>query len=392
MAGIKDLANIWRNIREVDLRPIRDQALLETRLALVGETGSGRHTLANQLRQDPARPQVRTHTPILIADLDKADLAVQADLILLILRADQTDTEREQALAHLWSSAGKKIVVFLNRFEGGEDVVDTIETEKVWAAQRVFLGSAKDTAFLVKQFVPAILELLPEHHLSLARHFPLFRLTVAHSLINETCLSNAAYALSTGLAESVPALNIPLNITDMVVLTKAQAFLVYRLGLALGFSTHWQDYIAEFGSVIGGGFLWRQLARQLVGLIPVWGVIPKVAVAYSGTFVVGHVVLRWYLSGRHLSPKQLAGLYRQSFQQGLQIARALLSKVPRPRRKKGKQIALPPTVSSAELSASSVIGQTCPTCGKTSATDARFCQYCGQPLPALLLSKGEETS
>jgi uncharacterized protein (DUF697 family) len=41
--------------------------------------------------------------------------------------------------------------------------------------------------------------------------------------------------LSTSLAELVPVLNIPFTIADMVVITKAQAFLVYRLGLSLGF-------------------------------------------------------------------------------------------------------------------------------------------------------------
>ncbi len=331
MPSFRDLANVWRNVREVDLRPIRDEALQEVEIVLVGEEGSGRHTLAEQLRQDPARPQARTHTPVTVLDLSSAARATQADLIILVVRADQTNAEPFQSLAQGWSHAGKKVIVFLNQFADSEDTTNQALQETLWDAQRVFLGSVKDTEFLSKKFAPAVMELLPEYALSLARHFPLFRQVVAHTLISETCLANATYALSTALAETVPALNIPLNITDMVVLTKAQAFLVYRLGLALGYSTRWQDYVAEFGSVIGGGFLWRQLARQLVGLIPVWGVIPKVAVAYSGTFVVGHVVLRWYLTGRKLSPKQIAELYRRSFRQGMEIARALFSKAPRPR-------------------------------------------------------------
>ena len=384
MAGFKDLANVWRNVREVDLRPIRDQALQEVKIALVGEPGSGRHTLAEQLRRDPSRPQTRTHTPVILLDLASANQASEADLILLVVRADQTHVEPHQSLAHLWSSAGKKVIVFLNQFETDAVAAELLEGETIWDAQRVFMGSVRDTGFLVKEFVPAVMELLPDHHLSLARHFPLFRLPVAHALINETCFANATYALSTGLAENVPALNIPLNVTDMVVLTKAQVFLVYRLGLALGFSTRWQDYVAEFGSVIGGGFLWRQLARQLVGLIPVWGVIPKVAVAYSGTFVVGHVVLRWYLTGRHLSPKQLAELYRQSFRQGLGIARALLAKAPRPRLGKRKRhVELPPTTTSPQTLELPMAEQVCPSCGKTSAADAHFCQYCGQALMPL---------
>ncbi len=174
-------------------------------------------------------------------------------------------------------------------------------------------------------------------------------------------------------------MDIPLNIADMVVITKAQAFLTYRLGLALGFSTQWQDYIAEFGSVIGGGFLWRQLARSLVGLIPVWGIVPKMAVAYAGTYVVGHVVLRWYLTGRHVTRKQIRELYRQSFAQGKAIARNLLEKATWPRLGRRTQDQLPSSAT-PETTEQLPDWQICPNCGKTSSLDAVYCQYCGQPL------------
>ncbi len=160
-------------------------------------------------------------------------------------------------------------------------------------------------------------------------------------MINDTCFSNAVYSFSTGLAEIVPVLDIPLNIADILVLTKAQALMVYRLGLLLGLSTEWQYYLGELGSVIGSGFLWRQAARQLVGLIPVWGIIPKVAVAYAGTYVVGHAMLRWYQTGRHLTRKEIGALYRQAFDRGKKIAGNLRSRIPRPRLRRSKPAALP---------------------------------------------------
>ena len=111
-----------------------------------------------------------------------------------------------------------------------------------------------------------------------------------------------------------------------------QAFLVYKLGLALGYSTHWGDYAAEFGSVLGGGFLWRQIARSLVGLVPLYGIVPKVAISYAGTYVVGHVVLRWYLTGRHISKDEMKELFSEALGKGRDIARGLLK-----RRGKSKQ-------------------------------------------------------
>ncbi len=145
-------------------------------------------------------------------------------------------------------------------------------------------GSVNDIAFLQREFIPTVLELLPQQHIALGRQFPLFRLTVARQLINETCLSNAAYSFSTGLAEIVPVLDLPLNVTDLVVLTKSQAFLAYKLGLLLGFSTRWQDYVTEFGSVIGSGFVWRQIARQLDWSHPGMGNYPQ-----GGSGIFRHV-------------------------------------------------------------------------------------------------------
>lgn len=379
MAGWREVANVWKNVREVDLRPIREEALQDAGITLVGDGGSGRRALADQLHRDPHRPEAYTQTPVALAGLDDEVDFAGADLLVLMIRAGDADLGRQRAWAHERTSAGNKVIVFYNR-EPADLESQTVDLELAWDTASLVVASVDDPESLLKEFVPAVMKSLSDQHLSLARRYPLFRGPVAQELINDTCLSNAAYALSTGIAEVVPLLDIPLNITDMIVLTKAQAFLVYRLGLALGFSTQWQDYVTEFGSVIGGGFLWRQVARSLVGLIPVWGVVPKVAVAYAGTYVVGNVVLRWYLTGRHVSRRQIRELYRQAFAQGKLVAQNLLSKAPRPRlgRRKGEQ--LPAASEATPAGEESPKGQVCPNCGRTSAGDAKFCQYCGQPL------------
>jgi uncharacterized protein (DUF697 family) len=367
MAGISNLSNMWNTIKEVDLRPIRNEALKGIKIAIVGAQGSGRKTLVSQMHRDPLRPVAETQTPVGVFDLDDAGPALEADLIILLINQHAQDIDCEKALARGWADAGKKVLVVINQVDV-MNISPGLGQWVNWQQRRVVSGSVDDTAFLLGDFSAAVIDLLPESLLTLGRFFPLFRTSIAHSLINETSLSNAAYALATGLATVVPILDVPLNVADMLVLTKAQAFLVYKLGLALGFSTHWQDYVAEFGSVLGGGFLWRQLARSLVGLIPAWGIIPSVSVAYAGTYVVGHVVLQWYLTGRKITTRQMRELYGKAFAQGKQVAQALLSKAPKKRLGKGKVAALP----------AGKAAQVCPRCGRSSAADASFCQYCGQ--------------
>jgi uncharacterized protein (DUF697 family) len=369
MASIKDVTNVWKNIREVDLRPLRDAALQPLRVAIVGAPGSGRHTLAMQMRIDPSRPVMQTQTPLVILELGETERTTEADLTILVVDATSNNTSQELALARAWVDSGRSVLVFLNKV----DLLTSMQALDDWATWQLndlVYASATDSHLLLKNFVPVVLRLLPERLLPLARQFPLFRAPVANHLISETCFSNAAYSVSSGLAGIVPALIVPMNISDMVVLSKAQAFLVYRLGLAFGFSTEWRDYLAEFGGIIGGGFMWRQLARQLVGLIPVWGIVPKVGVAYAGTYVVGHAVLKWYLTGRHVSPQQMREFYLQAFDKGKAVGRRLLKRSQRPRLFRQRQARLNPLAGI----------KNCPSCEKPNAEDAQFCQYCGKTL------------
>jgi uncharacterized protein (DUF697 family) len=444
VAGVKEISSVWKNIKEIDLKPIRDSATHYVRIALIGEPGVGRHTLAEQMRTDPARPGIHTQSPIQLLTFNESTVLPIAHIIIVLVDATQEDYSEEQILVKKWCDAGKNILVLINKIDLLENKI-VGDPHQGWQATQVLYGSVNDMAFLQREFIPVVLELLPQQHLALGRQFPLFRLPIARQIINDTCFSNAAYSFSTGVAEIIPVLDIPLNVTDMLVLTKSQAFLAYKLGLLFGFSTRWQDYVTEFGGVIGGGFLWRQTARQLIGLIPVWGIIPKVAVSYSGTYVVGNAILGWYLTGRHLSPKQMRALSLQAFTRGKEYARKLGKKIPKlrlGRRRKAKLLASQkkPELSQGELiitkdngitkvspslDTSGIVvqddkeqiletksagatqrtltqksrqerreqlikrkkkepseminNQTCKKCGKTSSTDASFCQYCGNP-------------
>ena len=93
-----------------------------------------------------------------------------------------------------------------------------------------------------------------------------------------------------------------------------------------------QQALTELASVVGSGFLWRQVARQLVGLVPVWGIIPKTVVAYAGTYVTGEAVRVWCASGRRLERKALNQLYHQATLQGKALAQRLSQRLPQSQR------------------------------------------------------------
>jgi uncharacterized protein (DUF697 family) len=399
MGKLDAFAKVWKNLQELDLRPIRGAAERDVRIAIVGQPGSGRHSLAEQLRNDPARPQANTQTPILIAAPEDATEAKKADLIILMLSSIASDDTAERALANDLGSIGKKVLVFHNQFDQAFGNVRPPEWA-TWGATRAVSGQVTDRQFLEDSFAPLVLEMLPGEPIALARRFPLFRLLVARHLINDACMTNATYSLGAGLAGIVPVLDLPLNVADIFVLTKGQALLVYKLGLALGLPGDWQYYMGEFGGVLGGGFLWRQLARSAVGFIPGWGILPQVAIAYSGTYVVGEVVLQWYLTGRHVTKEQMQEMYRQAFVRGKVFSDRLLQNAPR--------LHLPalPALHSAsgrlnlprlsrkredKLLPAPVAQVICPACGRPNDDDAAFCKHCGHALRPAAQAPAEQT-
>lgn len=384
-------------MKEFDLRPLREEALRPVQIVLTGQDAAAVQRLAQAIRRDPDQPQASLDSPLQLLTLEAARQARQVDLLVLLTSIESGEEAPERELARQWTDEGRNLLVVVLPAAAGASGQLAAPGWQNWKQRRVVHGVPDSLDFLRLTFIPAMLALLPGRTLALARHYPLFRATVARDLIQDTCFSNTAYAISTGLAEIVPVLDVPLNVADMVVLSKSQAFLVYKLGLALGMSTRWQDYVAEFGSVLGSGFVWRQVARMVVGLIPAWGILPKAAVAYSGTYVVGQVVLHWYLTGRHVSREQMRQLYSQASLRGRDLAAELVRRMPRPKKKltwpklSRPKISLPrlpwrkqPAASTPQLEAGPAelaaeqAARACPRCGRESAGDARFCQYCGQ--------------
>jgi uncharacterized protein (DUF697 family) len=261
----------------------------------------------------------------ILTTVEDAALTERADLVVLVLSPERPAGEAERKAFQKWLAAGKRLIVVLNRPVTGAALIPVNE----WMGARVLEGEVIKREFLEKQFVPAVLQLLPDRSLSLARNNPLFRVPVAFDLIQETSFANASYSFTTGIAEIVPALTIPFGVADMVILTKAQAFLVYRLGLIFGLSARWQDHLAAFGSTIGFGFVWRTIARQLIGLIPGFGVLPKTAIAYAGTYAIGRGALQWYETGADVKRADVDRFFREALERGKAFAASLGERAPK---------------------------------------------------------------
>ena len=343
---ISTTGGLFNILREVDLGAVQQEAERRFSLLVLGDAALTRpvaETLCTPKGEERAgyvHPWL-TQAPFGADELD-------AELALLLVAASSESAERSagstelskeapsatdttpisEAAAETLTKLAQRGVPTVVVFVGAQRAEEEVPHKREAARVRLGAPSAPTWSGEVETvLVPAMLGALPSgYHLPFARHLPRFRGAVARSLVDETSRANAVYATSTGLAQVVPVLNIPISAADMVVLTKNQLIMAYKIALASGKKGQPQEVMGEIIGVLGGGFLFRQVARQLIGLVPVWGIVPKVAVAYAGTWAIGQSVQLWAANGKVPNQEDLRGFYDAALERGRSFAKRLTNR------------------------------------------------------------------
>jgi uncharacterized protein (DUF697 family) len=320
-----DFGNMWGTLRELDVSAIRDEAERSLTIVCVGHQAAldaiDQLLHSNDQKFGPAGADPLVLVPLAQTQPNSAPLN-NADMLIFGVDARTPLSESEsQAFDQLEQlSLPFVVVLFYGTRSTGAPLPRSINGQTVAIAD----PQAPDAA---ERLAQALLERLPgELHLSAARRLPGLRAAVGRNLVNTTSFTNATYALASGLPEQIPIISIPFAAADMLVLTKNQALMVYRLALAYGAPPDFQARIREVIPVVGGAFLWRQAARSLIGLIPIWGLVPKIAIAYAGTYTTGVAASRWFASGEMTSPDQLKRMLGDAMARGRERAREIVAR------------------------------------------------------------------
>jgi hypothetical protein len=174
-----------------------------------------------------------------------------------------------------------------------------------------------------------ILDRRPDLHLSLARHIYPFRAPVVNQIIKLVSKENALFSLATAVPSILPFISLPWAVgefaSDTAFLTMNQVRMAFQLAGASDRNIGYREQRAEMASLVAGAFGWRALARELVGKIPMGGgLIPKAAVAYAGTYVVGLSLERYYRIGYGYSRDERKAAYETAYAHGKSVAKAFL--------------------------------------------------------------------
>ena len=164
-----------------------------------------------------------------------------------------------------------------------------------------------------------------------ARCFPAFRNRVVDRLIAKVARENAVFALATALPNVAPFLGLAWGVgefaSDTAFLTINQIRLAFLIAAASDSPVGYLEQQGQVASIVTSAFGWRALARELVSKIPLGGgIVPKAAVAFAGTYVVGMGLDRYQRLGRGLTAREKRELYARALERGRQLVHEILER------------------------------------------------------------------
>lgn len=121
-----------------------------------------------------------------------------------------------------------------------------------------------------------------DKRLALALCFDCMRRPLALEFVNATAIQNAGI----GAVALIPG-------ADMPVMTANQAKMLLQIAAAYG-QKMGPERFKELAGVVGGAFVLRSAARQIVGIVPVGGWAVKGGIGYTGTQAMGRAAIAYF--------------------------------------------------------------------------------------------------
>jgi hypothetical protein len=169
----------------------------------------------------------------------------------------------------------------------------------------------------------------PDLKLALARNFVWFRKPVVDMLVEQISRENALFSIGTALPHILPLLPVTWTIgefaSDMVFITMNQVRMAFLIAAANLHPIGYAEQKVEIAAVLSTAFGWRALARGLASKIPAGrGLIPKGAIAYAGTYVLGKGLQRYHEIGGGQTRLENEAAYQEGLLQGRRAVSGML--------------------------------------------------------------------
>jgi uncharacterized protein (DUF697 family) len=331
-SSLGPVSSIFNVLKEVDVRPTRDAAETPFLIAFASRDAAFAEYLAALMYRGERAHDLPPFRAAIALPLSASAQLARANFVLIVTRPDADNAEELRVFTALTAANVPALLCYLQEqaAPGSPALPPPVmqaQAQGIVLPQNILTlplvnGTLDETA-ATRKLTQAIRQRRAIDELALARFLPAFREPVVKAMIEDVAVANAAYSLGTGILQINPLTGLPLTVADTVILTKNQAVMAYKIALAMGMQSDFKSVIPEIAGVIGGGFLLRQAARSLIGLLPGLGILPKVAISFAGTYAVGEAVYFYAAKGEALTSDGLKAMYNKALERGQNVAASL---------------------------------------------------------------------
>ena len=284
-------------LREISIEDIQREAEVGSAIGVTGTSSPDCDLLVTSLRGfhgESARSGRIFRRLAWPVPGEQLDLVRELDLIIYVAGAGDIIPEGELEVLR---DAAKGLTPLIVVRHGTLPVAEVGEKGPSGVFKKTVVLSRLEPDQVAERVVPLIVDLLPEHGLALGRRFTPFRRAAAAKVITDTAWANAQFAAFSNLPALIPVVgNLIAATADFFVLTRNQIMLLLKLAAIYGRDLRVaRNIYLEIMPVVGAGLLWRTAARELVALVPgLLGALPKVLIAFAGTYTVGQAAAYYY--------------------------------------------------------------------------------------------------
>jgi uncharacterized protein (DUF697 family) len=312
LSVIGNIAQFWRLTRELDVNGLRESFERPVSVRVLGSDYAAAQRVARLIEPDPAAGEIS-------AGVLGHQWRERADVYVVAV-AGAIEPDARRALSDL--SVSETPLVLVQSESAADMLVLGVPEERVVTLSDL-MGDDEARVRLFNVLVQAA----PEVLLSAGRRHVLLREPVAEHIIRDTARVNAQFAALSSLPATLPLVGgLVGDMADILVLTKNQVLLIFKLAGLYGRDLELRHLVMEILPVVGGAFFWRSTARMLLGLLPtIFSLLPKALVAYIGTYLVGELARYYYRFGDRPPPEMVRDLREE----GTRLARETLARLKR---------------------------------------------------------------
>ncbi len=295
------------------LMDINKRFKLKPKVAIAGFSKAGKSSLFNAIfGQNIAKVSMRTDetvdtqtkeifgidfsdTPGIGTDMFSLEKVIEAGImndqhvIIHCLNGASGISEDDQELHRAIMASSSKGITVVNKvdiLEEREKEEYTLSIkEKLSLAPEEFLFISAKRNINITELIARINVILPaamqDAFISKQKANIYLKRSKAHKVIYSNAVLTGAVAF------------VPVPVADIAVITPVQIAMVATIGHLYGTEVSTKS-ILELLSTIGAGVSFREMARQLIKLIPGYGQAVSAAVAFAGTVALGKVAMHWF--------------------------------------------------------------------------------------------------